>query len=76
MEFYIKKNQGCNIIFLSPIFKTQKYTDNKILGINRFKLMSKYWNIPILALGGIKEKNYYKLGSLQIQGVGSASYFK
>ena len=76
IEFYIKKNQGCNIIFLSPIFKTQKYSDNKILGINRFKLMSKYWKIPILALGGIKEKNYYKLGSLKIQGVGSASYFK
>ena len=76
IEFYIKKNQGCNIIFLSPIFKTQKYSDNKILGINRFKLMSKYWKIPILAWGGIKEKNYNNLGNLKIYGVGTASYFK
>jgi thiamine-phosphate pyrophosphorylase len=76
IEFYIKKNQGCNIVFLSPIFKTQKYSDNKILGINRFKLICKYWTIPILALGGVKEKNYNNLGNLKIQGVGSASYFK
>jgi thiamine monophosphate synthase len=76
MEFYIKKNQGCNIVFLSPVFKTQKYSDNKILGINRFKLMCKHWTIPILALGGIKEKNYNNLGNLKVQGVGSASYFK
>jgi thiamine-phosphate pyrophosphorylase len=76
IEFYIKKNQGCNLIFLSPIFKTQKYSDNKILGTNKFKLMCKYWRQPILALGGIKEKNYNKLGNLKIHGVGSASYFK
>jgi len=76
IEFYIKKNQGCNLIFLSPIFKTQKYSDNKILGTNKFKLMCKYWRQPILALGGIKEKNYNNLGNLKIHGVGTASYFK
>jgi len=76
LEFYFKKKQGCSKIFLSPLFKTKKYSDNKILNTNKFRLISREWLITKLALAGIKEKNFNKLKDLEIQGVGTASYFK
>ena len=76
IEFYFKKKQGCSKIFLSPLFKTKKYSDNKILNTNKFRLISKEWLITKLALAGIKKGNFNKLKDLKIQGVGTASYFK
>ena len=76
LEFYFKKKQGCSKIFLSPLFKTKKYSDNKILSTNKFRLISREWLITKLALAGIKKKNFNKLKDLEIQGVGTASYFK
>lgn len=76
LEFYFKKKQGCSKIFLSPLFKTKKYSDNKILNTSKFRLISREWLITKLALAGIKEKNFNKLKDLEIQGVGTASYFK
>ena len=76
LEFYFKKKQGCSKIFLSPLFKTKKYSDNKILNTNKFRLISKEWLITKLALAGIKKGSFNKLKDLKIQGVGTASYFK
>jgi len=56
--------------------KTKKYSDNKILNTNKFRLISKEWLITKLALAGIKKGNFNKLKDLEIQGVGTASYFK
>ena len=76
LEYSIKKNQGCSRIFLSPLFFTNKYSDNKILKLNRFNLISKSWSEKILALGGIREKNLNQLKILKIFGVGSIALFK
>jgi len=76
LEFYFKKKQGCSKIFLSPLFKTKKYSDNKILNTNKFRLISREWLITKLALAGIKKGNFNKLKDIEIQGVGTASYFK
>ena len=76
LEYSIKKNQGCSRIFLSPLFFTNKYSDNKILKLNRFNLISKSWSEKILALGGIREKNLNQLKILKIFGVGSMALFK
>ena len=76
LEFYFKKKQGCSKIFLSPLFKTKKYSDNKILNTNKFRLISREWLVTKLALAGIKKKNFNKLKDLKIRGVGTASYFK
>ena len=58
MEYYRKKSQGCKRIFLSPIFKTNKYSINKVLGLVKFNLISLDWDIKTVALGGINKKNY------------------
>jgi thiamine-phosphate pyrophosphorylase len=57
LEYYFKKNQECKRIFLSPIFKTNKYSNNKILGLVRFNLISLNWAAKTVALGGIRINN-------------------
>ena len=58
LEYYFKKNQACVRIFLSPIFKTNKYSANKMLGLVKFNLISLNWSSKIVALGGIKIENF------------------
>jgi thiamine-phosphate pyrophosphorylase len=70
LEFYQKKIQGCDVIFLSPIFFTFKYSANKALGISRFNLISLKWNLKLIALGGINLLNYKKIMMTKAVGVG------
>jgi thiamine-phosphate pyrophosphorylase len=60
-EYYFKKKQGCEYIFLSPLFENKKYSNNSLLGVNKFNLMSNKWKTKLVALGGINEKNYKKV---------------
>ena len=76
LEFYFKLQQGCNAVFLSPIFKTEKYSDNKALGILKFNQITKYWRLPFYALAGINQKNFKRLKLTNVGGCGGISYFK
>jgi thiamine monophosphate synthase len=62
-EYFLKYNQGCKVIMLSPIFSNIKYTENKLLGILKFNLISSIWKIKICALGGINKKNLKKINT-------------
>ena len=75
LEYSRKKEQGCNKIFLSPLFRTKKYSNNKILGISKFNLISKNWDIKVLALGGINSENIKLLKNLKVLGFGGISFF-
>lgn len=57
IEYYFKKRQNCQRIFLSPIFKTNKYSINKTLGLLKFNLISLSWNLKTICLGGVNKKN-------------------
>lgn len=74
IEFFFKKKQGCKDVFLSPLFKNQKYTQNKILGINKFNLISKKWSCNLYALGGINLSNIKKVYMTNCKGVGFISF--
>lgn len=76
LEFYFKLKQGCSAVFLSPIFKTEKYSDNKALDILKFNQITKYWKIPIYALAGINKKNFKRLKLANVNGCGGISFFK
>jgi thiamine-phosphate pyrophosphorylase len=75
-EYYEKKQQKCDYIFLSPIFLNKKYSVNKILGILKFNLISLNWKTKILALGGISEKNVKKIRLTRSDGIGAITFFK
>ena len=46
---------------LSPLFYNKKYSQNKILNVNKFNLITMGWDKKICALGGISSNNLKKL---------------
>ena len=73
-EIREKIKSKCNIIFLSPIFKTQKDTLIKPLGIIKFLLISQHFTTTtLIPLGGIE--NPFRLKNYGIKGFAGVSYF-
>lgn len=72
-EVNLKKKQGINKIFLSPIFKTEK--KENYLDIMKFNLLSKYAKGKIIALGGINRINIKKLKLVKCEGFAGIKYF-
>ena len=71
-EMKTKELQKVEKIFLSSLFKkNQNY-----LGINKFKVISKYTKQKVVALGGISRKNIKKLKLLSNQEFAGISYFE
>jgi thiamine-phosphate pyrophosphorylase len=73
-EILIKEKQGCDVIFLSPVFKVEK--KNYFLNIIKFNLLTLNKKTKFVALGGIKQKNINKLSLLNILGFAGISYFQ
>jgi thiamine-phosphate pyrophosphorylase len=73
-EIKIKEKQGTKIIFLSPLFKTDK--SNRFLGSVKFNILSQMTTKKIIALGGINRQNVQQLFSLNVYGFGSISFLK
>ena len=60
-DYFLKERQLCNVIMLSPLFYNKKYSQNKILNVCKFNLISMNWKKKICALGGINLNNIKKL---------------
>lgn len=73
-EYFLKKRQGCNDIFFSPIFKNNKYSQNRILKVCKFNLMANEWKCNLFALGGINSSNLKKVLMTKSRGVGFVSF--
>ena len=74
-DCYIKMNQGCKGIFISPLFYNKKYSLNKILGPMKFSNISKFCKTEIYALGGMRVNNIKILNLLKLDGVGGVTLF-
>ena len=72
-EIKIKEQQGVKLIFLSPIFRTNK--SKKFLGPIKFNLLAAKTNVRVIALGGINQLNINKLNLLKNYGFAGISYF-
>jgi len=70
-EMRTKELQKTKKIFLSSLFKKNK----NYLGINKFKIVSKYTKQKVVALGGISKKNIKKIKLLSNQDFAGISYF-
>ena len=73
-EIKIKEKQGAQIIFLSPLFKTNK--TNKFLGSIKFNILSKMTDKKLIALGGINQTNIQILFLLNAYGFASISFLR
>ena len=74
IEINIKKKQGCNFVFLTPIFKVKKR--NNYLNICRFNKISHNKDIKLIALGGINKGNIRKINLLNCFGFAGISWIK
>ena len=74
LEFFKKKQQKVDKIFLSPIFKTKKYSKNKILETLKFRIMSMRWKTSVIPLGGINQLNLKRIKMLNVEGFGFKSW--
>ena len=73
MEIRKKIEQGCKIIFLSPLFKTYK---SKYLDISKFNLIKMSFKNKFVALGGIDQNNIQKIKMLNVYGISGISMYK
>ena len=76
LEYSLKNKQSCEMIMLSPLFYNKKYSQNKILNVCKFNLMSMGWDKKICALGGISLNNLKKLNMTRCSAVGFISLMK
>ena len=74
MEIKKKLDQGCEAIFLSPIFRIRK--KKQFLGVCRFNLLTLKYKKKFIALGGIRKQNINTLKMLNIYGMAGISYLK
>jgi len=74
MEIKKKIDQGCEAIFLSPVFRIEK--SKKYLGVCKFGLLTLKYRRKFIALGGIRKKNINILKMLNIHGIAGISFLK
>ncbi len=74
IEINRKIEQGCEIIFLAPLFKTKKSKNH--LNISKFNILTLNKKVKFVALGGIKENNISKTKMLNICGISGISMFQ
>jgi thiamine-phosphate pyrophosphorylase len=75
-EYFLKERQMCHMIMLSPLFYNKKYSQNKILDVCKFNLISMNWKKKICALGGINLNNIKKLNMTKSSAAGFISLMK
>ena len=73
-EIRIKEKQNVSSIFLSSIFKNNKY--KKFLGIYKFLKLMKLTKKDIVCLGGINEKNVKQVKLIGLNNIASISMFQ
>ena len=71
-EIRIKEKQNVSEIFISSLFKFKK----TYLGLNKFKNLSNFTTLPVIALGGINTTNIKSLKLLKLRGFAGIRYFK
>jgi len=69
-------NYNATLVFVAPIFKTTSHNNQSNIGIVKLGLLARNFPVPVIALGGINEKNIRLLRSLPIHGVGGIDIFE
>ena len=66
---------GADIAFLSPVFATKSHPDAPALGPLRFRQLAARSPLPVLALGGVMEKNANRLAGPNVAGLAAIGAF-
>ncbi|MDB5670546.1 MAG: thiamine phosphate synthase [Alphaproteobacteria bacterium] len=55
-EIRAAERAGADLIFLSPVFATRSHPGRRTLGLIRFGALARQTRLPVIALGGVDEK--------------------
>ena len=66
---------GADLAFLSPVFETASHPDAGSLGVEEFKERAAAAAIPVLALGGVDERNARALAGPNVAGFAGIGAF-
>lgn len=66
---------GAAIALVSPVFATQSHPDTEHLGAMRFKALAAASPLPVLALGGVDERNARLVAGRNVAGLGAIGAF-
>ncbi len=73
-EISVKRKQGVDLLFISPIFKIKKRKN--FLGPSKFNILSYHFNKKTIALGGINKVNINIIRKINCYGFASISYIE
>ncbi|MDQ6990111.1 MAG: thiamine phosphate synthase [Mariprofundaceae bacterium] len=62
---------GADYVFLSPVFPTKTHPESKALGVDSFEQLAASSSLPVIALGGIDEKNRSQLARYPVAVIGA-----
>jgi thiamine monophosphate synthase len=71
-----KIKQGCETIFFSRLFKTSYADGRGYLGVVKYNLITKNFNVSIVPLGGINQSNLNRLNLVNTKGLALLSEVK
>ncbi len=64
-----------DVAFLSPVFPTQSHMGADALGAEKFNALAADAKLPVLALGGVDERNVSKLAGRNVAGLAAIGAF-
>jgi thiamine-phosphate pyrophosphorylase len=67
-ELRAAERAGASLVFLSPLFATRSHPGGRPLGRARFGLIARQARVPVVALGGVDERNGAGVGRLGAYG--------
>lgn len=61
--------EGCDYLGVGTIFSTSSKNDAKSVSFDELKKIAEFSSVPVIAIGGINEKNILKLKGFSLSGV-------
>ena len=61
-ELKAAERAGADLVFLSPVHASRSHPGTRTLGPHRFALIAHQARVPVIALGGMNEARFRKLG--------------
>ena len=75
-EINEKIKQGCQVVILSRLFRTNYKNKKSFYGILKFNLICQRYKVDIIPLGGINNKNLLNLNLIKSQAIAILSAVK
>jgi len=74
-ELQLAASIGADVAFLSPVFATASHPDTEHIGPDKFRALASDASLPVIALGGVNERNARLLAGKNVAGLAAIGAF-